>query len=350
MKILITGGCGFIGSNAASRYLKAGHSVVVIDNLVRQTSAQNLNWLRAQGEFEFQAVDVRDFQSLRAVFQRHSDVNRILHLAAQVAVSASLIDPRADFEANALGTLNVLEGLRELQSDALLLYASTNKVYGSLSDLPAAQHNGAYCFPKLPFGIPEDRVVEPCTPYGCSKATADQYVRDYHATFGLNTIVFRQACIYGYRQFGSEDQGWVAWLMAASLLGCTITFFGDGRQTRDLLFIEDLLDAFDAAFAAGPRIAGGVYNIGGGPTNTASLRSLIAFIANRNKATPRYICSDWRSGDQKVFVSDIRKANHDFGWSPRTKCEAGFDLLFDWVTANLHFFSKQHARNSQEER
>lgn len=341
MKILITGGCGFIGSNAASRYLKAGHSVVLIDNLVRHTAAQNLDWLRTQGGIEFECLDVRDFQALRAVFQRHADVDRVLHLAAQVAVSSSLIDPRADFEANALGTFNVLEGLRLLQSDALLLYASTNKVYGSLSDVPASQHNGAYCFPTLPFGISEDRLVDPCTPYGCSKATADQYVRDYHATFGLNTIVFRQSCIYGYRQFGSEDQGWVAWLMAASLLGHPITFFGDGRQTRDLLFIEDLLDAFDAAFAVGPRIAGGVYNIGGGPANTASLRSLVAFIASRHKAMPRYVCSDWRLGDQKVFVSDIRKASRDFGWSPKTQRDAGFDLLFDWVTANLHYFSKR---------
>jgi CDP-paratose 2-epimerase len=340
MKILITGGCGFIGSNAASRYVTAGHSVILIDNLSRDASAQNLEWLRTQGQFEFACVDVREFPSLRTVFERHHDVDRVLHLAAQVAVGSSLIDPRADFEANALGTLNVLEALRSLRTEAPLLYSSTNKVYGSLSDLPTDEQNGVYCLPTAPFGIAEDRRVDPSTPYGCSKATADHYVRDYHDTFGLNTIVFRQSCIYGYRQFGSEDQGWVAWLMAASLLGYPITFYGDGKQVRDLLFIDDLLDAFDAAFAAGPRIAGGVYNIGGGPGNTASLRSVIMYIKSHQQTIPTYVCSDWRPGDQKAFVSDIRRATHDFGWFPRTTCDVGLDLLLGWIKSNLHVFPR----------
>lgn len=349
MKIIITGGCGFIGSNAARRYLRAGHSVIVIDNMARLSSDLNLNWLRTQGSIEFEPVDIRDFQSLQAVFNRHSDATLVLHLAAQVAVSLSLADPLIDFEVNALGTLNVLEALRSLRSDALIIYSSTNKVYGALGDIPITQSNDSYCFPTLPFGIAEDRCVEPATPYGCSKVTADQYVQDYHATFGLNTIVFRQSCIYGYRQFGSEDQGWVAWLMTASLLGYPITIFGDGRQTRDILFIDDLLDAFDAAFEAGPRIAGGVYNIGGGPANTASLLSLIAYLEARLKTLPRFVCSEWRVGDQKVFVSDIRKAHREFGWLPKTTCHEGFDLLFDWITANLHSFSNLFPSDCQKD-
>jgi CDP-paratose 2-epimerase len=341
MKIVITGGCGFIGSNAARRYLEAGHSVVLIDNLVKNTSELNLKWLQTIGIIDFVRADVRDFQLLKAIFERHGDIDLVLHLAAQAAVTSSLIDPRLDFEVNALGTLNILEILRLLGIDAVFLFASTNKVYGSLAGIPIFQQNGAYCFPTLPFGISENCPVEPCTPYGCSKAAADQYVHDYHSTFGLHTIVFRQSCIYGPRQFGCEDQGWVAWLMAASLLGHPITFFGDGCQTRDLLFIEDLLDAFDAAFAAGRRIAGRIYNIGGGPSNTASLRSLMASIekCHEPRSASGWASSNWRPGDQKVFVSDVRKANCDFGWAPKTKCDVGFSILFPWVASHLKEFS-----------
>ena len=212
----------------------------------------------------------------------------ILHLAAQVAVTTSVTEPREDFEINALGTFNVLEAVRKAGITAPILYSSTNKVYGEMTDVGVAEQNGRYGYRTLPSGVSEERSLDFHSPYGCSKGSADQYFIDYHRIYGLRTIVFRQSCIYGYRQFGAEDQGWVAWFMIASQLGRPITVFGDGKQVRDVLFIDDLLDAYDAAFAAGDRAVGKAYNIGGGPDNVLSLLELLAYIEKRQNGKLGY--------------------------------------------------------------
>lgn len=338
MKTIITGGAGFIGSNAASRYLRRGDHVIVVDNLSREGVQKNLDWLQGQGSLEFVRLDIRHGEELAKLFRKHRDADRMLHLAAQVAVTTSVTSPREDFEINALGTFNVLEAVREAGISAPILYSSTNKVYGEMTDVGVAEQKGRYGYQSLPSGVSEDRNLDFHSPYGCSKGAADQYFIDYHRIYGLRTIVFRQSCIYGYRQFGAEDQGWVAWFMIASQLDRPITVFGDGKQVRDVLFVDDLLDAYDAAFAAGDRAVGKAYNIGGGSQNILSLLELLAYIEKRRNRTLGYSLADWRPGDQKVFVSDIRKANTELGWTPKTDFLRGLGLLYDWVSNNQALF------------
>jgi CDP-paratose 2-epimerase len=338
MKTIITGGAGFIGSNAASRYLRRGHHVVVVDNLCRDGVQKNLEWLQQQGSLEFVRLDIRDAQGLARLFGGHRDVDQVLHLAAQVAVTTSVIEPREDFEINALGTFNVLEAMRQNGIGAPLIYSSTNKVYGEMTDVGVVEKNGRYAYRSLPLGVSESRNLDFHSPYGCSKGSADQYAIDYHRIYGLRTVVLRQSCIYGYRQFGAEDQGWVAWFMIASQLDRPITVYGDGKQVRDILFIDDLLDAYDAAFGAGDAAVGKAYNIGGGPDNVLSLLELLDYIAKRRNSRLPYGFSDWRPGDQKVFVSDIRRAQEELRWTPKVGCLRGLDLLYDWVTDNRGLF------------
>src|SRR5271170_1751529 len=338
MKIIITGGAGFIGSNAASRYLRQGGRVIVVDNLSREGVQRNLDWLQGQGNLEVVRLDIRDAGKLDAPFHQHSDADRVLHLAAQVAVTTSVTAPREDFEINALGTFNVLEAMRHARIAAPILYSSTNKVYGEMTDVGVVEQNGRYAYRSLPTGVSESRNLDFHSPYGCSKGAADQYVIDYHRIYGLHTVVFRQSCIYGYRQFGAEDQGWIAWFMIANQLNRPITVYGDGKQVRDILFIEDLLNAYDAAFAAGDVAVGKAYNIGGGPGNVISLLDLIAYIEKRRGKKLPYGISEWRPGDQKVFVSDIRRAQSELGWKPATGCIQGMELLYDWINANEQMF------------
>ena len=341
MKTIITGGAGFIGSNASSRYLKRGHQVVVVDNLARDGVAENLEWLRSlDGRLEFHQTDVRDWDGVKDVFREHSDADQVLHLAAQVAVTTSVRDPRDDFSINAVGTFNVLEAMRLSSMSAPLIYSSTNKVYGEMTSVGVVERNGRYDYQSLPTGVSEEHNLDFHSPYGCSKGSADQYVIDYHRIYGLRSIVFRQSCIYGYRQFGAEDQGWVAWFMIATLLGRPITIFGDGKQVRDILFIDDLLDAYDAAFAAPDKAAGRAFNIGGGVSNVVSLLDLLAFIEKRSGGKIRAGSADWRPGDQKVFISDIRRARTELGWSPKISCPQGLGLLYDWIEKNRELFLK----------
>jgi CDP-paratose 2-epimerase len=340
MKTIITGGAGFIGCNAASRSLQRGDRVILIDNFSREGVKKNLDWLRSQGRLEFVGLDVRDSGELARVFRQHRDADRVLHLAAQVAVTTSVDSPRHDFETNAIGTFNVLEAMRQIRMEARLLYASTNKVYGEMTDLPTVEKASSYAYESLPFGISEERGLDFHSPYGCSKGAADQYVLDYHRIYGLNTIMFRQSCIYGYRQFGAEDQGWVAWFIIASQLGQAITIFGDGKQVRDILFIDDLLDAYDTAFAAGNEVIGRAYNIGGGPANVLSLLELVHYLETQGGDSLRFDFAEWRPGDQKVFISDIRRARKELGWFPRVNCERGLDLLHGWVAENQGLFAK----------
>ena len=338
MKAIITGGAGFIGSNAAARYLGKGWQVVVIDNLSRRGAESNLEWLRTLGSPVLAKADIRDAETMSSVFQEHADASLVLHLAGQVAVTTSVTDPRQDFDCNALGTFNVLEAVRLAGIQAPFVFSSTNKVYGGMEDLNVIERDGRYAYSELSSGVSEQRGLDFHSPYGCSKGAADQYVRDYARIYGLKTVVLRQSCIYGRRQFGMEDQGWVAWFTIASQLGWPITIFGDGKQVRDVLFVDDLLDAYDLAADRIDSVAGKIYNIGGGPDNVLSLLELVQFLDSKLGRKIPYAQSPWRPGDQRVFVSDIRLAAQDLGWVPKTGCLQGLDLLFEWVSRNLGLF------------
>ena len=337
-KIIVTGGAGFIGCNAASRYLKQGHRVVVIDNLSRTGTQRNLEWLQSQGDLEFCKSDIRHAAEMNAIFEQHADADCILHLAGQVAVTTSVTDPREDFEINALGSFNVLEAARNARVTCPILYSSTNKVYGGLEDLKVVQDQRIYRLADRPLGVPEEQPLDFHSPYGCSKGAADQYFRDYHRIYGLKTVVFRQSCIYGYRQFGVEDQGWVAWFMIAAELGKPITVYGDGKQVRDVLFIEDLLDAYDAAVERIDIAAGQIYNVGGGSQNALSLLELLCFLKEKYGTALRYDHADWRPGDQRIYVSDIRRAAQELGWSPQFHVAKGLTCLQGWVAEHKELF------------
>lgn len=339
VKTIIFGGAGFIGSNATARCLRRGDEPILIDNLSKPGAETNLAWLRSIGPVSHVLADVCDADAVKQVFVDHGDASLVLHLAGQVAVTSSLTNPRADFEANAVGTFNVLEAMRLTSSTASLIFSSTNKVYGGMEDLLVTEEGDRYSYGDLAFGIDESRPLDFHSPYGCSKGAADQYVRDYNRIYGLKTVVFRQSCVYGPRQFGVEDQGWVAWFTIAAQLGRPITLYGDGKQVRDVLYIDDLLDAFDAAHEQIEHVAGKVYNIGGGCSNTLSLRELIGFLEKRSGRKIDVSTDAWRSGDQKIYVSDIRRAFTDLAWHPRTPTMAGLEQLCGWVEDHRSAFT-----------
>ncbi len=341
MRILITGGAGFIGCNLADRCLGVGHQVTLLDNLSRRGSEANLAWLKGRyGEdrFAFVRADVRD---AAAMLQAAAGQEAIYHLAAQTAVTTSVIDPRTDFEINALGTFNVLEAARRAGADPLFIYASTNKVYGGMEDAPAVEEATRYTLPGYQGGVGEDRPLNFHSPYGCSKGSADQYVRDYARIYGLRTVVFRQSCIYGERQMGVEDQGWVAWFVIASVLGRPITIYGNGKQVRDLLHVDDLARAFVMATERIDITAGHVFNLGGGPANTLSIWAefgpLLAELLGRPIVPEAFRA--WRPGDQPVFVSDVSKAQRVFGWAPEVSVRDGVARLIEWVKQNRDLFA-----------
>ena len=338
MRILITGGAGFIGCNLAAHFIRAGHAVTLFDNLSRGGSAANLAWLRDQfGEtFTLARGDVRD---AAAIEQAARGQEVILHLAAQVAVTTSVAQPREDFEINALGTFNTLEAARASGLNPAFFYTSTNKVYGGMEAEGVKEGATRYAFERLMGGVPETFPLDFHSPYGCSKGTGDQYVRDYHRIYGLPTVVFRQSCIYGLRQFGVEDQGWLAYFAICAALGRPITIYGDGKQVRDVLFIEDLVRAFELALAHIARTAGQIYNIGGGPQSQLSVwretGPLLAELAG-HPLEVRY--GGWRPGDQRIYVSDISRAKADFGWEPRIAPREGLKRLWHWVMENRALF------------
>jgi CDP-paratose 2-epimerase len=336
----ITGGAGFIGSNYVFRLLKRGENVTIYDNLSRSGAARNIAWLKENfGESAFNLVqaDVRDAESV-LVASKKADV--FVHLAGQVAVTTSVVNPREDFEINAQGTFNVLEAARLNGRDPVFLYSSTNKVYGGMDDVNVIERNGRWEYENLPFGAAESQPLDFHSPYGCSKGTGDQYVRDYHRIYGLRSVVLRQSCIYGPRQFGVEDQGWVAWMIIAAVTGKSISIYGDGKQIRDLLHVYDLNDGYDAVIAAIDNVKGEIFNMGGGPTNTMSIWK--EFGPRLEKLLGKTIpvtYGEWRPGDQKVFVADIRKAKNAFGWAPKYSVDAGVEQLFGWVNDNKKLFS-----------
>ena len=337
-KVLVTGGAGFIGSNLVHRLLQQGQEVVVFDNLSRPGTHHNLTWLREQhGEaFTFVQGDIRQYDQLLAATE---GVQVIYHMASQVAVTTSVADPRTDFEINALGTFNALEAARHAGDNPIFIFASTNKVYGGMEDVVVVEEPTRYAYRDLPHGVPETQPLDFHSPYGCSKGAADQYVRDYARIYGLRTVVFRQSCIYGPRQMGVEDQGWVAWFVIAAMLGRPITIYGDGKQVRDVLYIDDLLDAFQAAVEHIDVAAGRIYNMGGGPAYTMSVWAEFGPLLEKllgRKIPVTY--GDWRPGDQRVYISDIRKAQRELGWSPKVGVEEGVRRLVAWVLENKALF------------
>jgi CDP-paratose 2-epimerase len=338
MQHLITGGAGFIGCHLAHALLSRGDAVTILDNLSRPLTSLNLTWLKQQHgtQLRFLRADIRDAEALRDVVPGH---DAIYHLAAQVAVTSSVKDPRADFEINAIGTLNVLEAARLSARPPIVLFASTNKVYGGMETVAIDEQASRYSYRDLPLGIPETQPLDFHSPYGCSKGAGDQYVRDYARIYGLRTVVMRQSCIYGPRQFGIEDQGWTAYFVIAALLGRPITIYGDGKQVRDMLYIDDLIRAYLAALDNIDQTSGQIYNIGGGMQNTLSIwvefRPMLEEMIGWNV---KFDKDHWRPGDQLVYVSDIRKAKHELQWKPQVDIQEGITKLVSWVMENQTIF------------
>lgn len=334
MKILITGGCGFIGSNVAERYFKKGAEIIVLDNLSRKCTDLNLSWLKTLGKLDFIKGDIRDFETVSAIFRKNPDIDVVFHLAAQVAVTTSVINPVEDFEINIHGTVNLLESMRRSNSKAILIYASTNKVYGDLTGIKLTEKKSSYEFTKLKKGVSEDCQLDFHSPYGCSKGSADQYVRDYSRIYGLRTVVFRQSCIYGCHQFGMEDQGWVAHFAIQTFFNRPLTIYGNGKQVRDILFAGDLVNAYEAAVKNIKKCSGKIYNIGGGYKNCVSLLEFISIIEKRMGKKISYKFAGERPGDQKIYISDNTLLKKELNWEPKTGKEKGLDLMLTWIEAN----------------
>jgi len=340
MKIVVTGGAGFIGSHVAEFYAKQNHEVTVFDNLSRfsllQQKAKNsgLNWdyLKEIENINLVKGDIRNFNEIR---EQTKNADVIVHTAAQTGVKTSVTDPALDFEVNSYGTFNVLEAARK-NDVKCLLFTSTNKVYGdNVNKVPIKEEDKRYSFEgKFKKGIPESFPIDLCkhTPYGVSKTTGDIYVQDYSLMYGLRTAVFRMSCIYGTRQFGLEDQGWVAWFAIATLLGKELTIYGDGKQVRDVLYVTDLVDIFDRFITSKHKNI--VLNTGGGPENTLSLLEYIDVLEKVTSKKIKTKFNDWRPSDQKVYVSDISKAQKILNWKPKVTPEEGIKRLVSWVMKN----------------
>ncbi|HIE29658.1 TPA: NAD-dependent epimerase/dehydratase family protein [Candidatus Poribacteria bacterium] len=330
---LVIGGAGFIGCNLAAHLLKKGDNVTVFDNLSRRGALNNIRWLIKNNSTGLDIIQgdisTDNYRLLEAV--RKAEV--VYHLASQTAVTTSVINPREDFEINALGTLNVLEAIRGAGNNPVAIYSSTNKVYGKMEDVKVRELDRRYEYQDK-IGISEEQPLDFHSPYGNSKGAADQYFRDYARIYGLRTVVFRQSCIYGPHQFGIEDQGWVAYFTIQNELQRPITIYGDGKQVRDVLFVGDLIRAFELATQKIDVAQGQIYNIGGGPQNTLSLLELVDLLENMTDKKMQYTFSDWRPGDQRVYISDIRKAKKDLGWNPKVRIPEGLKILHSWVKEN----------------
>lgn len=341
MNFLITGGAGFIGVNSVNYFARQGHNITIFDNFSRRGGKSNWEWLQRRHDATMiQAIrgDVRDAAAVNTAVQT-TQPDVILHLAGQVAVTTSVQNPREDFEINALGTFNVLEALRQYAPEAAMLYASTNKVYGGMEEVKIIEQETRYAYRDYPQGIPESYPLDFHSPYGCSKGAGDQYTIDYARIYGLRTAVMRQSCIYGPRQFGVEDQGWVAHFIIAAVLGRPLSIFGDGKQVRDLLHVHDLIRAYEAAIDCMDEIKGEAFNIGGGAANTLSIWAEFGpLLAQFHGREVPVTYGEWRPGDQLVFVADTRKAEEKLGWQPELSLEMGIQQLYEWVASHPTLF------------
>ncbi len=343
MRVFITGGAGFIGCNSADYFLYKGHEVVIFDNLSRPGGQKNLDWLHGRHDRRWRFVngDVRDADRLAECVD---GADAVLHLASQVAVTTSVINPREDFEINALGTFNVLEAVRQHAPEAAVLFASSNKVYGGMDSVKVVDDgngHGRYAFADFVEGIPENFPLDFHSPYGCSKGAGDQYTIDYARIYGLRTVSLRQSCIYGPRQFGMEDQGWVAHFVIAASAGRPITIYGDGRQVRDLLHVSDLVRAYELCIERIERLKGLALNLGGGPENTLTIWSEFGPLLESLIGRPVPVTyEEWRPGDQQVFVANIARAANLLGWRPTISPAEGIADLFEWVQVNPELFER----------
>lgn len=344
--VLITGGAGFIGTNLANRLLSEDQRVILFDNLSRPGVIKNLEWLRGEHSNRVQFIrgDIRDPDAVSAAVRA---AGKVFHFAAQVAVTTSLDDPIGDFETNAHGTLNLLEAIRAMDNPPPLVFTSTNKVYGDLADLEINSQKMRYepADEKLRVhGISEKRAVDFHSPYGCSKGAADQYVLDYARTFKIPAVVFRMSCIYGLHQFGNEDQGWVAHFLIRAIAETPITIYGDGKQVRDILFVDDLVNAFLLAQENIKELSGQAFNMGGGPRSTISLLELLRIIEEVHGKRPQVRFDDWRAADQCYYVSDTRKFSEATGWKPNVPVSEGVARLYHWLLENVDSASIANGR------
>lgn len=346
--ILVTGGCGFVGTHLAKFYADQGHNVLVFDNLSRinifghylKNSKYNWDYLKNYDNITLMNIDITNSSLLTKNLMQ--DIDIILHTAGQTAVTTSVTNPKNDFMINTVGTFNILEASRQYCTNPKIMFCSTNKVYGdNVNQVKVIEKEKTYVFEKqYENGIPEDMSIDNCghTPYGCSKTSADIYVQDYAKTYGMNTAIFRMSCIYGERQFGVEDQGWIAWFTIATLLNKPITIYGNGKQVRDTLNVQDFVYAVDAFINTNKKIAGDVFNIGGGKNNTLSLLELLDLLKKFTNKTISPTFQDWRPSDQKVYISNIDKAERLLGWKPTINPEEGVKKLVSWVKDNKSVF------------
>lgn len=340
MKLLITGGCGFLGSNLAAHAIAQGYELCVFDSLYRQGSQANLTWLRSLGRFEFVHGDIRNANDVERVIRRFQP-QAVFHLAGQVAMTTSIADPRMDFEVNALGTLNLLEAVRAHVPQAAVIYSSTNKVYGDLEQFQYEEQALRYRCVERPDGFDESTPLDFHSPYGCSKGAADQYLLDYHRIFGLNTVVFRHSSMYGGRQFATADQGWIGWFcqMAAETRhgrrSEPFTISGNGKQVRDVLHAEDMVTLYFSTLQHIAQAAGQVFNIGGGIANSLSLLELFELLGREIGQPLHYRHLPPRESDQRLFVADIGKIGRLGGWRPQVSAQAGVAQMLAWVDAQL---------------
>lgn len=327
---LITGGAGFIGSNLADSLLSDGGRVIILDNLSRDGVASNVQWLQANHGKQLR-VEIGDVTDAQRVGPLVRNAGQVFHLAAQVAVTTSVSDPAHDLQTNLIGTFNVLEAARAARTPPPVFFTSTNKVYGGLEELPVEKAGDRYRYADGRAGVAECAPLDFHSPYGCSKGAADQYVRDYHRIYGIPTVVFRMSCIYGTRQFGTEDQGWVAHFARSLLSGTPITVYGDGCQVRDILWIEDLVRAMRSAMGRIETTAGEIFNMGGSLRNAVSVRQVIGRIAEITGRRSPMKSAAWRPGDQRIYISDTTKAERVLDWRAGVGWEEGLNRLVEWL-------------------
>lgn len=335
MRILITGGCGFIGSNLAREGLRRGHEVFLFDDLSRAGAGENLRWLQGEGGFKFYERDVRNAGAVNEAFAA-AKPEVVFHMAGQVAMTTSIADPRRDLEVNVLGGFNVLEAARAHAPGAVVVYSSTNKVYGGLEQIRLEETATRYVAPDFPAGFDESTRLDFQSPYGCSKGSVDQYMLDYARLFGLRTIVFRHSTVFGGRQFATFDQGWMGWFTHLAVRASQgdqkpFTIAGTGKQVRDVLFISDLVDCYFEAVNAAEETAGQAYNIGGGIANSLSLLELFALLEKNLGLRLQFTREPWRASDQKIFIADAGKARAAFGFAPRVDKETGVQRMIEWT-------------------
>lgn len=336
MKYLITGGCGFVGSNLAQEVLKRGEELVVLDNLFRYGSAQNLDWLRTLGKFSYYPYDIRNTNDVETVIKKEQP-DIVFHLAGQVAMTTSIENPRLDFEVNAIGTFNLLDAIRKYCPDAYILYSSTNKVYGDFANLTFQEEQMRYTCQEYPKGFPETYPLDFHSPYGCSKGSADQYLLDFHRIYGLKTLVFRHSSMYGSHQHATFDQGWIGWFVQKAIeikQGTNrelFTISGNGKQVRDVLYVDDVVSLYFQGIKYIEQAKGQAFNIGGGIENSLSLLELFAMLEKLLGIKMQYKELPFRESDQLVFVADNTKAQKILQWQPKMTSKRGIEKMVEWI-------------------